>query len=242
MAITRVASQIATASAIGYNVSLSSPNNVTSGNLVVVEIWTQWGDGSGYITAAQLTKTGGTATIDTIVLDVQRKYSGNPVLNCGIYSFKVTGTGSLTLQWAQGEDGFGHESLAINEYAGADVTATRLQASNTAEGSSTAIDSGNASSSGEGLFVGVCASRMYSGISLTEDAAFTLIGKNVNVDFVGGAEDRIVSSTTTDSASWTGGQTEAWCAAVAIYKGGAVVAAARVPRHGFVNFQNPGVF
>lgn len=80
--------------------TLSTPGNVTSGNYVIVGVNT-W-SGVSSLTAGMLTKTAGTCTIGTIVMDKTQGNVGGGSTCTAIYRVPITGNGSLTLTFNAG--------------------------------------------------------------------------------------------------------------------------------------------
>lgn len=212
--ITRVQTGITTHNGAS-NFTRATASNVTAGSLIVVSA-ARWksGDAGPYV-AGNLTKSAGTATIDTPVLH----YAASPgsAHAVGLWSVLVTGSGTLTLQVANGGTAYG--SIAVAEYSGT-WDGTREEDTSSGTGTSTAADSGNATSAGAAVFVGSYTSDDGSDASITEDGAFTLLGE----DQGSGARihhsciERIVATGTTDSASWTLGFSSAWVAGVVVFK------------------------
>lgn len=193
-------------------------SDVTTGSLLVVAA-ARWkaGDAGPYI-AGNLTKSAGTATIDTPVLH----YAASPGSNnaVGLWSVLVTGGGTLTLSVAQGGTAYG--SVAVAEYSGT-WSGSRVEASNTTgTGNSQDVDSGNATSAGAAVFVGAFTSDSPNVNTITEDAAFTLLGEDQDASSRChlGMAGRIVATGTTDSASWTLQAGANWRAGVVVFAEG----------------------
>jgi hypothetical protein len=209
----------------GSNVStLSIPfgSNVTAGNLCVVA-FAHYCDPALTPLAAHLTKASGTATIGTIALDVQRVVTApQDQFSVAIYSFPITGSGSLTMTW--GTQSGSYPTACYGEYAStvgwSATAATRLEASNSVTANSAAVDSGNGTSAGEALFFGVATDARPVSQTTTQDGAFTLLYENEDPTTYNTASfiRRIVSTGTTDSASWTISTPRPYAAALAVYK------------------------
>ncbi len=213
-----MASRIQTDSAQFDNVtdfSKAFTSNVTSGSLVVVSS-ARWrsGDSTLYV-AGDLTKSAGTATIDTPVLAFSVSAGSSQVV--GVWSAKVTASGSLTLQVTHPGSGC-YGSQFMREYGGS-WDGTRTEDSATDTGSATNPSSGDATSAGAALFVGAMCDADGGTPTITEDAAFTLIAEDESgADrIVHSAIDRIVATGTTDAASWTTAEAS-WAAGVVVFK------------------------
>lgn len=202
------------------------PSNVTAGNMIVV-VACKDAAGSAFV-AGDCTKSAGTATIGTISLDKELRIdlggaSGDEVA-VGIWSCLVTGSGSCTMR-VGGASGT-YWVLGTMEFS-SDVgfDASRLEASSS--GSSTtdnvlAASSGNGTSAGKAVFVGVMVSNGSATVTITPDAAFTQVyeEQNGSLHLMGSVIRQIVAAGTTDAAEWTlteSGQ-RGYAAALAVYK------------------------
>lgn len=229
MAIARVSGQLndTTSVSAGESYDIAFPGSLSVGDLVVgvvsrfaVGSRTAWADGG-------MTKIGGTGAIGTSTVAVQQVTAGTDTLDVAILTALVTTDGTLTLRFQTDANNY-YWWAAICAYSG-NWDTSRLEASNSATAtfsstSNASPDSGNATSAGAALFVGGLAIG-HTDPSITEDAAFSLIGEEEDWDngMAGSAIDRIVSSGTTDSASWSciGAQimeNNSWGAVVAVLK------------------------
>lgn len=210
----------------GDNTTLADfpyPNNLTAGRMIVVVGW-MWNNGSAFgpFASGDCTKTAGTATLDTITLATQRRRttSGAFQINVGIWSALVTGSGSCTMQIGTFPAG-SFSAIALMEVS-TDVgwDSGRLEASSSNDGSSTTPDSGNATSAGGALFVGGQVANFGTNSAITPDGAFSTCfeSENGTAHQPGSAIYRVVSSGTTDSASWTNAANDQWGAIVAAFK------------------------
>lgn len=222
MAITRVQST-KTAVDGGTSVSVAFPSNVTAGNLIVVAVFrgSNQAQGSSPILATDCTKSAGTATIGTFVRDsfLEQSLGANGYSNVAVLSAEVTGTGSCTIQVANGPSS-SYWGLMPVEYSNADTSGTRLADSTTGSGSSTTPLTTSGTSGGPGVFVGVMTTFQSGATTITPQAAFSQIQEEEDgtLHQVGASEDQIVTADTTDAAEWTISPTGSWCAALAIYK------------------------
>ena len=195
---------------------ISYGSNVVAGNVLTVEV-SRWTAGnSDPIVVGDLTQSAGSATIGTIALDrtVENSTTVTAIFSVAIFSVPVSGAGSLT---------FTVTGLAANywwvnvsEWSGISSTA---EASNGATGTSTAADSGNASSAGGALFVALAGTNQTTLKTYTEDVSFTLLNKEENggLHQTGASAYRDVVTGTTDSASWTLEASVDWGAVVVVF-------------------------
>lgn len=210
----------------GDNTTLADfpfPNPLTAGRMIVVTGW-MWNNGSAFgpFASANCTKTAGTATLDTITLaqEAHRTTSGAFVINVGIWSALVTGSGTCTMQIGTFPAG-SFSTIALMEVS-TDVgwDSGRLEATNSANGSSTTPDSGNGTSLGNAVFVGGQVANFGTNSAITPDGAFSTCFESENgaVHQPGSSIYRVVSTGTTDSASWTNAANDQWAAALAVFK------------------------
>lgn len=75
--------------------------SVTAGNTVIVGVALAKPGAMNNFAPGQLTKSAGTATIGTIALD-SSKNQGAGDIQCAVYRVPITGSGTLTLQYANG--------------------------------------------------------------------------------------------------------------------------------------------
>lgn len=204
------------------------PNAVSVGQLVVVVCSA---DGVGTFVAGDCTKSAGTSTIGTVALD--KTINQTTDQHVGIWSFLVTGAGTLTVAVATG-GAFSVLGVQVFNGTWSATAATRLEGTNAAVGTtSTTPTSGNVTSAGAALFVGGLAVGNSANVTLTQDSNFTSIFESPDgtAHEVGESIYRIVSTGTTDDANWTIGAAPTRTAtALAVYKevvvgGGTLVAA-----------------
>jgi len=201
-------------------ITLAFGSNVTAGNLVVVKLSMFVSSDFGSITAGMVTKSAGTSTIGTMQLDAYTtRNTGKDKI--AILSVPVTGTGSLTIQFATGAGDNCFPVLVLEEWTTADVSGTRVNASATSAATTgTAGASGNVATGGAGMIAGVLApASPYGTITITEDGAFTLVDEQENdAQYNYTAIWRSVATDTTDSADATFGTSCDWLAAAVAYK------------------------
>lgn len=200
------------------SISIATGSNVTAGNLLVVYGMKYSPSDTDILVIGDLTKTAGTATLGTITLDVDHFYDhGTDGVMAAVYSVPITGSGSLTLQITS--DSGSYLAIAYEEVSGADTSGTRLEATNEATGNSVSPDSGNCTAAGGAIFCGCAATYAIAGHTWTQDGAFTQIYEQETIDHVtAAAASRIVTTGTTDSASWTISTGYNWVAVCAVYK------------------------
>lgn len=187
-------------------------SNVSAGSLVVVVGMKYTGGSDDPFVASDCTKSAGTATLGTISLDKTYSYAtGVPTNNwqvVGVFSAVVTGAGSLTMQLTDGASRYW--LIGVAEFSGS-WDASRVEDATgqggTATDGTTAATTSNITTAGAGLMVGgisVTENNNHPG-SITEDAAWSLVyeDENGSADNCGSMIYRIVSSGTTDAASWT---------------------------------------
>jgi len=202
------------------SVSKAYTNNVVAGNLLIIGA-IKFSPSNDVFVAEDCTKSAGTATVGTISLHAQTSLNdGGDYLNIAIWSAIVTGSGSCTMQVGGAVAGT-YLSMALDELVSTlGWDSSRLEASNTATGTTGAPTTSNVASAGSANFVGVLTTNAFLDITVTEDGAFTLIYEDQNgslrpiISFI----ERIVSTGTTDAASWTAPTTYKWLAGVAVFK------------------------
>lgn len=208
-------------------VSRAFPNNLQVGRMIVVAC-AIWDDGQSFgpFTSANCTQSGGTATLDTIAMAVQTSRNTGTTfdIHIGIWSALVTGAGSCTMQVGTFPMGGGSGSfswLASTEVS-TDVgwDSSRLEASNTNNGSSTNPASGNGTSADDALFFGAFTGNWSTNSGITPDGAFTncFESEDGTAHQTGAAAYRVTTSGLTDQAEWTTVANDQWAAALAVYK------------------------
>lgn len=206
-------------------------SNVAAGNLVVIACARE-SDSSQVWTAANCTKSAGTATIGAVTLDRQTgiNVEGTDYLHVGFWSAIVTGAGSLTMSVANATGTYRGLTLMtdeLNSTLGWD--AGRAETGNqggTSTNSQTTATTGNGTSAGASAFYGAFSDHSAANSAIGQDAAFTVVGEAedganiLRASFI----REIVSAGTTDSADWTMAATNnGWVAALQVYKEAASV-------------------
>lgn len=203
------------------SMSLPYPGNVTAGDLLVIGV-SRWHAGSSdAIVVGDISQSAGTATLGSFTLDVDREWNfvSSDFLNSAVFSVPVTGTGSCTIQVGGGPSDASW-IMGIQEYSGADTSGSRVLGTNEAQNTNTAPDSGTVAATGNVAFFGNMVNGAGTTVTTTEDGSFSLIFENENgtSNTAGSLIDRIVTSDTTDSASWTLGSSQSWIALLSVYK------------------------
>jgi hypothetical protein len=199
-------------------------SNVAANSLVVVMVWSS--SATAFV-AGDCTKSAGTATIGAVSLDKENDFDvgSGEIANAAIWSFLVTGAGSLTVNVAVPDGSYG--TIVIGEYGGS-WDSSRLEASavgQSATDGSSAADTANMTSAGAALFVGtVCVMGSDSSTTCTANSPWTNIAsENDNtVHQAGAAARNNFASGTTDTAGWTinvsGVSNRGYTAVGAVYK------------------------
>lgn len=187
-----------------------SVGSVTAGQMVVAKVgYLDLAAAGDLPVAGDLTKTAGTATIDTPQLDsVEGGQIGNgpEFLYVATYSMLVTGSGTLTLTFAGAQAG-SFLSLASEAYNGS-WDASRVEAvaagGFSATDNSSTADAGNMTSAGAALFIGAFAANNGVAITITPDSPWnTLAVDGTSAHVITSFVDQIVSVGTTDSPGWS---------------------------------------
>lgn len=202
--------------------------DVTAGNTLIVTAMKHESADSTPFALAHLSKTAGTATLGTIALDVQKVGTGVAGLgskraNAAIYRIPVTGSGSLTLTITASANSY--ILLEPVEYSGLAASPLEGTSTNENEGASgpgsavSPITSGNVTTAGAGLMVGVTSSECNVNTTFgTLNNSFSQVYKNeTTTDNNGAVADRIVGSGTTSGLSWDQSASNAWVAVAASY-------------------------
>jgi hypothetical protein len=201
-----------------------SVGSITSGQLLVVVCGSYASPNQPFV-LGDISKTAGTATLGSFALD--KAYDNGLNAHTAIWSAIVTGTGTCTVTVSNRPSG-AYFDIGAEAFNGS-WDGSRAEASNGASGSgTTAVSSGNATSAGAAVFVGVF-DDVTGATSYTKDAAFTQLYVDAGSPNNSGSIYRIVSSGTTDAAEWTANASIDSAAAVVVYKeiaGGSVVGAA----------------
>lgn len=208
------------------SVSISTASSVVAGNLVVITVARFTNAGPNPFVVGDISKTAGSSALaDGFLLDKGQQVlqSGNYYFDTGIFSAKVTTSGTLTVQVGGGNTG-DYWDIGITEYSGVDTTASRVEASNSGvdtAGETPAV-SGNATSAGAALFIGCFAVNITDSGTITPQAAWLELWESQDgtTHNTGAAAEQIVTGGTTDQAEWSfsGGGGNDWAAVVVVYK------------------------
>lgn len=212
-----------------------SLGSVTAGQLVVV-VGMRFSTTADTPVAGDVTQSAGTATIGTVSLDRTNggETAGSVYAEVGIWSAIVTGSGSLTMQFA-GAPASSYLLIGAEAFNGS-WDSSRVEAVNgqlLTTDSTSSSTTGDATSAGAALFVAGLQMNTNSATTITPDGAFTTIYENeTGTDDNGSAIYRIVSTGTTDAGDWTHGTDHTGTAAsVVVYKeaagGGSSISALR---------------
>lgn len=215
------------------SVSQAFTGNVTAGNVLMIAA-SKYSPSNDAFSAGDCTKSSGTATLGTITLDVSQNVnaSGSDYMVNGLWTAVVTGSGSCTMQVGGGVAG-SYWIIGVLEFSSADTGASRLEASNSGTATSNAVSSGNGTSAAGAIFVGVHGIYTGSSVTITPDAAFTaLYEQESNAHNIGAIEYRIVTTGTTDAATWSLDAGYQWMAALGVYKESSGAAATSAPVFG----------
>jgi len=208
-------------------ISLAFGSNVTNGNLVIVSVsvYNSSNTTSYPLLVGYISQSAGTATVGTWTLDVNSTESdGGEYINGGIYSVPVTATGSMTVA-VNGVSTYLYYVISISEYSGLDVSASRVDTTQTG-----IATSGNSpvtatfSTSGVTLIKGcLCVDNNGVTNTLTKGSAYTLVYSNGQSAGMGiGDEEYITSgSQTNTTAGWTQNQNGPWVMTAVSYKAAA---------------------
>lgn len=205
-------------------VARTTTSNVTAGNLVVVMCFRYADTDSTNFVAGDLVKSG-TCTVTEQQLDaaINSNYNTTFYVGVGIWSARVTGTGSLTMTATTAAGNYA--GLAIAEFSATSgwdssrLEGTPATASTTSD--NTNADTGNSSTAAGGVFCSVLATSNNGGaVTITQDAAFNLIFEEQDEDThgVGSTMYQIAGGALTDSGSWTISNNLGWACANAVYK------------------------
>ena len=194
---------------------VSFSSDVTAGNLVIIGVIITSGS-DNTIDSGDIGDSG-TSTLGTWALDIQLSDGVGSPIAVGVFSAIVTGSGSLTCTVSNAPSG-SYFVLGAIEASGS-WDASRLEDSSSANGESAASTSGDCTSAGAALFVGVMGH--YSTGTQTEDGAYTLVYEEENeAHMTGSIIYQNVGTGTTDAAQWSQADAQ-WCACQAVFKEGA---------------------
>lgn len=231
MAITRV-QETGQTTDNSTSVSKASGSNVTAGNLVIVAAIKYSPGSNDPFVVGDVSQSAGTATLGewTKDVDIIREYTTGEYVAAALFSAPVTGSGSCTVTVGGAVAG-SYWALGIAERSGLDVSATRVESTNTGGAESGAPATGTATSAAGALFVGAVATVDTSAATHTPGADYTQIyeEEDGSLHMMGSVEDRIVTGGTTDAADWQAPTTLEWAAVVAVYKEAAAGATHWVP-------------
>ncbi len=228
MTISRVSGQAGDATPVdgtSGSISRAYPNNVTTGN--VVWFAAMAADSSHTFVAGDLTKSAGTATIESpVLLAVRNQDTGdNYFIPVGIWAAKVSSGGSLTLQAG------GLSSTAFTIAASDEITSTNGFASSggfagtgnnngtSANSSSPATTGLNTAPSQSAMLVGAMGVGGPGAVTIgSPGGSWSNVYTETNVAHMFGAvADQIIAASGTAQPSWSlTGTTDAWAAVIGV--------------------------
>ncbi len=228
MAITR--NQTNTAKVDNANVfDVAMLSDVTSGSLVVLSMLRWRSGGNTTVLPTQLSQLSGTATIDTPLFHYWNTQNVNQ--RHGIWSFLVTGSGSLTMRVTHPTTAF-FGFMSIAEYiGGVNWTPARAYAITRNTGVGTTPSAAALSTPNEGgILYGFMHCSLGTLQSVTENANYSLMsewedGPNGEVHSI---MDRTSAGAITDTASWTVGASSTWYTAHLLFREGGIFPARMV--------------
>jgi hypothetical protein len=203
-------------------------SNVTLGNKVVVACFRFANTDNDPFVAGDCTKTAGTSTLGAFSLLTEEnvQYSASPGYeNVGLWAADVTGSGTLTVTVAGTAGNYwGVSIVELASSTGWDGSYLEDTAIGANSADNTNAASGDGSSAGKAIFIGVVATTndgTGSPLTVTPDGAFTnsVEEEDDATHAVGSVIYRIVGTGTTDSADWTLDSNLGWAAALVVIKG-----------------------
>jgi hypothetical protein len=200
-------------------------SDVTSGNKIVILVARFSGGANDPFIAGDCTKIDGTAIIGTVELVVEENFETQPAsgnyVTIGIWAADVTGTGTLTMSVAgnAGND-WGIACVEINSNSGWNAGYIEDTIFNATATDDTSASSGDATSAGKAIFLGVVGFES-GDMTITADGAFTLIFEQEqgSLHMACSMIYKIVSSGNTDSFDWTATVNSGWVTAGSVIKG-----------------------
>jgi hypothetical protein len=220
MAITRVQEKGGAVSD-ATSISVAFDSDVTAGNLLIVGVMKLRDETTSTdFISGDLTKSAGTATIGTPVLDKNESFNfsgGYHWFRGGIWSVPVTGSGSLTLEVDLSDSG-SYAIMVINEVAGADIGSGRLYDAKSETGNNQSPTCSEVVIPAGGYGLAILGFYSESSFELTND--WDLVYERDNSfapDFTGGAIAELTSTELVDTPYWAGVPQNYWLAVGATY-------------------------
>lgn len=197
------------------SIVLAFLSNVTVGNIIQIGI-SKYSPSSDAPIVGDISKSAGTCTLGSFAMDKTNTGTTN-FFYTAIFKAEVTGTGSCTIT-VGGAPAGSYWNITIIE-SNSTLGVMTLENTNGASAGTGAPDSGNVTSAGAALFFGVLTTDITAVTTHTIDAAFTLVYEQEDgLNHLGGASGyRIVSTGTTDSASWSAPTTKAYTISLGVY-------------------------
>lgn len=211
----------------GVSNVLTFASDVTNGNVIVVAVsaFVNGANAPSAYTTGDLTKTGGTATISDLTVDLQHARTSTSEERVAFLSMLVTGSGSLELTLASASGDY--QNAVAFEYNGIETVGTRVGATNSSDGAgsggSLLMSAGSVSSTGKGVMLGAFGCYTSGTSTWSHDGAFSTPsgGEEGNSAYNASAVIyRLLSGATTDSPEATNSdvQTPGWSGASIVYK------------------------
>lgn len=196
-------------------------SNVTSGNKIVVCAFRYDPSADDPFIAGDCTKSAGTATIGAVaLLATENINAAGSWQSAGMWAADVTGSGSLTVSVAGNAGNYwGVAGIEINSGSGWDGSYLEDTVINLAtEGNAV---SGDATSAGKAIFIGVVQVTKSAVVTITPDAAFNQVFEEEDdaTHTAGSVIYKIVAAGDTDSFDWTLDTPLGWVCAGAVIKG-----------------------
>lgn len=212
--------------ASGTDCVLTFGADVTEGNVIIVTAssFVATGNTPSAFVTGDLTKTGGTATIGSLAVDVQSARTATSEERTAIYSMVVTATGSLELTLDAGTGDFLNAvALEVENLDTAALLEDTTTANGAGSGGSLLMSAGSMSSDGKGIMIGVFGAYTSGTSTWSRDGAFTApSGAEVGDSAYNASSTiyRLLTGATTDAPEATNSdvQTPGWAAAGAVYK------------------------
>jgi hypothetical protein len=195
-------------------VDVAMDSDVTSGNILLIAVLSRI---ESPLTASQITKQAGTATIGTVTIDRQRDeyntYGDSNWDTVALASVPVTGTGSLTLRFTQ--SGTVGTFMAVAEASNVDSGGSRLEDSDDdySTGAWTPTVP-SMSSAGGAIFISMATADVHSAGS-----GFSLVYDQSNASYYEGyVQYKIVTGATSQTSPFGDATTVGGFAIGAVYK------------------------
>jgi hypothetical protein len=211
-----VAQSTGTVADSATSIAQATTGNVTAGNRLIVA-YQRYAPSADAPVVGDISKSAGTCTLGAFALDKVQTGTTNYFYSA-IFSAEITGTGSCTITVAGAPAGSYH-GIGLVELD-TDLGTITLETTNGASADTGAPSSGDGTSAGSAIFIGSLTLDITAATTITPDAAFTQVYEQEDgTTHIGcGTIYRIVSTGTTDAASYTAPTTEQYTLTLAVYK------------------------